>query len=29
VRGAGGAFDPDLVQVWLRLADTEAGSSAR
>ena len=24
VRGAGGAFDPDLVQVWLRLADTEA-----
>src|SRR5262249_62097088 len=29
VRSAGSQFDPDLVQVWLRLADTESGSIAR
>jgi response regulator RpfG family c-di-GMP phosphodiesterase len=29
VRAAGAQFDPDLVQVWLRLADTTLGSSTR
>jgi response regulator RpfG family c-di-GMP phosphodiesterase len=29
VRAAGGQFDPDLVQIWLRLADTPLRSTAR
>jgi HD-GYP domain-containing protein (c-di-GMP phosphodiesterase class II) len=29
VRAAGGQFDPDLVQVWLRLADAETRPAAR
>jgi HD-GYP domain-containing protein (c-di-GMP phosphodiesterase class II) len=29
VRAAGGQFDPDLVQVWLRLAESELRAAAR